>query len=81
MDHGAVARPGDIDLAPDAMYAQVVKQGRPAYNLPGNSGLYRAASGSADANGEVRVTIQSPGLALRMGMYVDLAFTNVQAGK
>ena len=30
---------------------------------------------------KVRVTIENPGLALRMGMYVDLAFTNVQAGK
>jgi len=30
---------------------------------------------------KVRVTIQNPGLALRIGMYVDLAFTNVQAGK
>jgi hypothetical protein len=26
-DHGAVAWPGNIDLAPDAMYEQVVKQG------------------------------------------------------
>ena len=26
VDHGAVAWPGDIDLAPDAMYEQVVKQ-------------------------------------------------------
>jgi len=30
---------------------------------------------------KVRVTIQNPGVALRMGMYVDLTFTNVQAGK
>jgi RND family efflux transporter MFP subunit len=30
---------------------------------------------------KVRVTIENPGLALRMGMYVDLAFSNVQAGK
>jgi RND family efflux transporter MFP subunit len=30
---------------------------------------------------KVRVTIQNPGLALRIGMYVDLAFTNMQAGK
>jgi RND family efflux transporter MFP subunit len=30
---------------------------------------------------KVRVTIQNPGLALRIGMYVDLAFRNVQAGK
>jgi hypothetical protein len=30
VDHGAVAWPGDIDLAPDAMYEQVVKQGSPA---------------------------------------------------
>ena len=30
VDHGAVAWPGDIDLAPDAMYEQVVKQGPPA---------------------------------------------------
>jgi membrane fusion protein, heavy metal efflux system len=30
---------------------------------------------------KVRVTIENPGLALRMGMYVDLAFTNVQAGR
>jgi len=29
VDHGAVAWPGDIDLAPDAMYQQVVKQGGP----------------------------------------------------
>ena len=29
VDHGAVAWPGDIDLAPDAMYEQVVKQGSP----------------------------------------------------
>ncbi len=27
VDHGAVAWPGDIGLAPDAMYKQVVKQG------------------------------------------------------
>lgn len=30
VNHGAVAWPGDIDLAPDAMYQQVVKQGRRA---------------------------------------------------
>lgn len=30
---------------------------------------------------KVRVTIGNPGLALRMGMYMDLAFTNVQAGR
>jgi hypothetical protein len=30
VDHGAVAWPGDIDFAPDAMYEQVVKQGSPA---------------------------------------------------
>ena len=30
---------------------------------------------------KVRVTIQNPGLALRMGMYVDLTFRNVQAGR
>lgn len=30
VDHGAVAWPGDIDLAPDALYEQAVKQGRPA---------------------------------------------------
>ena len=30
VDQGAVAWPGNIDLAPDAMYAQVVKQGSPA---------------------------------------------------
>jgi Protein of unknown function (DUF2442) len=30
VDHIAVAWPGDIDLAPDAMYEQVVRQGRPA---------------------------------------------------
>jgi len=30
---------------------------------------------------KVRVTIQNPGLALRTGMYMDLTFTNVQAGK
>jgi len=30
---------------------------------------------------KVRVTIENRGLALRMGMYVDLAFTNVQAGR
>ena len=30
LDHGAVAWPGDIDFAPDAMYEQVVKQGCPA---------------------------------------------------
>ena len=29
VDYGAVAWPGDIDLAPDAMYEQVVKQGSP----------------------------------------------------
>jgi Protein of unknown function (DUF2442) len=27
VDHGAVAWSGDIDLAPDAMYERVVKQG------------------------------------------------------
>jgi hypothetical protein len=27
VDRGAVAWPGDIDLAPDAMYKQVVKRG------------------------------------------------------
>jgi hypothetical protein len=27
VDHGAVAWPGNIDLAPDATYEQVVKQG------------------------------------------------------
>ena len=27
--HGAVAWPGDIDLAPDAMYQEVVRQGIP----------------------------------------------------
>ena len=27
VDHGAVAWPGDIDLAPDARYERVVKQG------------------------------------------------------
>ena len=26
IDHGAVAWPGDIDLAPDAMYADVARQ-------------------------------------------------------
>jgi len=26
IDHGAVAWPGEIDLAPDAMYAEVAKQ-------------------------------------------------------
>ena len=30
IDHGAVAWPGEIDLAPDAMYEQVAKQGNPA---------------------------------------------------
>jgi len=30
---------------------------------------------------KVRVTIQNQGLALRMGMYVDLRFTNAQVGK
>ena len=30
VDHGAVAWPGDIDLAPDAMYEQLVKQGSAA---------------------------------------------------
>jgi uncharacterized protein DUF2442 len=30
IDQGAVAWPGNIDLAPDAMYEQVVKQGSPA---------------------------------------------------
>ena len=29
VDHGAVAWPGDINLAPDAMYKRVVKQGSP----------------------------------------------------
>jgi hypothetical protein len=33
IDHGAVAWPGEIDLAPDAMYEQVVKQGSPAQTL------------------------------------------------
>jgi hypothetical protein len=28
VDRGAVAWPGDIDLAPDAMYERVVNQGR-----------------------------------------------------
>jgi hypothetical protein len=28
IDHGAVAWPGEIDLAPDAMYAQVANQSR-----------------------------------------------------
>ena len=28
VDEGAVAWPGEIDLAPDAMYAQVARQGR-----------------------------------------------------
>lgn len=27
IDHGAVAWPGDLDLAPDAMYAQIKSQG------------------------------------------------------
>jgi hypothetical protein len=27
IEHGAVAWPGDIDLAPDAMYAQIKSQG------------------------------------------------------
>jgi len=30
VDHGTVAWPGGIDLAPDAMYQQVVKRGSPA---------------------------------------------------
>ena len=30
VDHGTVAWLGDIDLAPDAMYQQVVKRGSPA---------------------------------------------------
>ena len=30
IDQGAVAWPGEIDLAPDAMYEQVAKQGKPA---------------------------------------------------
>ena len=30
IDNGAVAWPGEIDLAPDAMYEQVAKQGSPA---------------------------------------------------
>ena len=30
VDNDAVAWPGDIAVAPDAMYAQVVKQGSPA---------------------------------------------------
>ncbi len=29
VDHGVAAWPGDIDLAPDAMYRQAVKQGSP----------------------------------------------------
>jgi hypothetical protein len=29
VDHGAVAWPGEIDLAPDAMYAEVVGQAAP----------------------------------------------------
>jgi hypothetical protein len=29
VDHGAVAWPGDIDLAPDAMYERVIKQESP----------------------------------------------------
>ena len=29
IDHGAVAWPGEIDLAPDAMYEQFAKQGKP----------------------------------------------------
>lgn len=29
IDHGAVAWPGEIDLAPDAMYEQVARQGKP----------------------------------------------------
>jgi len=29
VDHGVAAWPGDIDLAPDAMYRQVVKRGSP----------------------------------------------------
>ncbi len=28
IDHGAVAWPGDIDLAPDAMYAELARQRR-----------------------------------------------------
>jgi hypothetical protein len=38
IDYGAVAWPGEIDLAPDAMYAEVasqrdeLQQGRPARN-------------------------------------------------
>ena len=30
VDHGAVAWPGDIDLAADAMYEKVIKQRSPA---------------------------------------------------
>jgi hypothetical protein len=30
VDQGVVAWPGDIDLAPDAMYEQIAKQGSPA---------------------------------------------------
>jgi uncharacterized protein DUF2442 len=30
VDQGVVAWPGNIDLAPDAMYEQIVKQGSPA---------------------------------------------------
>jgi hypothetical protein len=30
IDYGAVAWPGDIDLAPDAMYAQIVGERQPA---------------------------------------------------
>jgi len=30
---------------------------------------------------KVRVTVENPGFALRMGMYVDLTFSNPQAGK
>jgi len=30
---------------------------------------------------KVRVTVENPGFALRMGMYVDLMFSNPQAGK
>jgi hypothetical protein len=36
IDHGAVAWPGDIDLAPDAMYAQVASQSR---SLPDRDGV------------------------------------------
>jgi hypothetical protein len=38
IDCGAVAWPGEIDLAPDAMYAQVASQGRePAPQSPANA--------------------------------------------